>query len=68
MSLGGDGLGWGLHSHFCVQPTYRVDVVFLVVLCCRLGCDNRKIYETNLGNKIPDRQGCAEVGEAELTE
>ena len=30
------GGGWGLHSHFRVQPNYSVEVV----LCCRWGCDN----------------------------
>ena len=30
----------GLHSHFHVQPNYSVEVVLLVVLCCRWGCDN----------------------------
>ena len=33
---GGVGGGWGLHSHFHVQPNYSVEVV----LCCSLGCDN----------------------------
>ena len=32
---------WGLQSHFHVQPNYSVEVVLLVVLCCRWGCDNR---------------------------
>ena len=26
----GEVVGWGLHSHFCVQPNYSVEVV----LCC----------------------------------
>ena len=34
--------GWGLQSHFHVQPNYSVEVVLLVVLCCRWGCDNLK--------------------------
>ena len=25
-------VGWGLHSHFCVQPNYSVEVVLW--LCC----------------------------------
>ena len=29
-------VGWGLHSHFHVQPNYCVEVV----LCYRWGCDN----------------------------
>ena len=30
----------GAHSHFFVQPNYSVEVVLLVVSCCRWGCDN----------------------------
>ena len=33
--------GCGLQSHFHVQPNYSVEVVLLVVLCWRWGCDNR---------------------------
>ena len=29
-------VGWGLHSHFHVQPNYSIEVV----LCCCWGCDN----------------------------
>ena len=34
------GWWWGFQSHFHVQLNYSVEVVFLVVLCCRWGCDN----------------------------
>ena len=43
--------GWGLHSHFRVQPNYSVDVV----LCCCWGCDNFKpkiIIKPNSENSI----------------
>ena len=31
-------VGWGLHSHFRVQPNYSIEVVF--ALYSRWGCDN----------------------------
>ena len=34
---------WGLHSPFCVQPIYSVEIW----LCFRLGCDNSGSRETN---------------------
>ena len=38
LSLCGGWVGWGMPSHFRVQPIYDVDVV--IVLCCCWGCDN----------------------------
>ena len=35
--VGGDLGGWGLHSHFHVQPNYSDEVV----LRCRWGCDKK---------------------------
>ena len=33
--------GWsGMHSHFCVQPNYSVDVVLWFCYIFLLGCDN----------------------------
>ena len=48
-------MGWGLQGHFHVQPNYSVEVVLLVVLCCRWGCDNKKniILLTFFSMKIP---------------
>ena len=40
--------GWGLHSHFHVQPNCSVEVE--VVLRCRWGCDN----ENNKDNEVCD--------------
>ena len=37
----GGGWGWvGFAESFCVQPNFSVEVVLLIVLCCRWGCDN----------------------------
>ena len=36
-------VGWGLQSHFHVQPNFSDEVV----LCCRWGCDNSDSRGTN---------------------
>ena len=44
--------GWGLQSQFHVQPNYSVEVVLLVVLCCRWGCANNKKGGLFYGSRI----------------
>ena len=49
--VGGWG-GWSLQSHFRVQPNYSVEVVLLVVLCCRWSCDNSQLPSTTLNHSV----------------
>ena len=39
-------VGWGLHSHFHVQPIHSVE--FVLLLCCRCRWDCNNIYSVHI--------------------
>ena len=42
---GGVVVGWGLHSHFCVQPNYSAEVV---LRCVVVGVVTKTRVESNI--------------------